>query len=86
MRFTADEATQDVGMAVTGITGINEQIRFINPSAELEGLFPYCDGGWAENPTVCPDSPAAPASGSDAAAVLAALAGVGLLASRRRSA
>lgn len=86
MRYTADEATQDVGMAVTGITGINEQIRFINPSSELEGLFPYCDGGWAENPTVCPDSPAAPASGSDAAAVLAALAGVGLLASRRRSA
>ncbi len=85
MRYTPGEATQDVGMAVTGITGIQEQIRFINPSTELEGLFPYCADGWAENPGSCPDGSSAPASSSDAGVVLAALGAVGLLAARRRS-
>lgn len=86
MRYNAEEATQDLGMAVTGITGINEQIRFINPSEELEGLFPYCESGWAENPGSCPDGAEPPASRSDAGAVLAAFGAVALLAARRRSA
>jgi hypothetical protein len=85
IRYTAEEATQDLGMAVSGITGINEQIRFINPTDELEGLFPYCAEGWAENPGSCPEGGAAPASRSDAGAVLAALGAVGLLAARRRA-
>lgn len=86
MRYTAAEATQDVGMAVTGITGINEQIRFINPSQELEGLFPYCETGWAENPGSCPDGVERPAARSDAGALLAAFGAVALLAARRRQA
>jgi hypothetical protein len=85
LRYAPEEATVDVGMAVTGITGINEQLRFIDPRSELEELFPYCDDGWAANPGSCPDDAPARGSSSGAGGVLVALGAVGLLAARRRA-
>jgi hypothetical protein len=84
LRYAPEEATQDVALAVTGITGINEQLKFIDPKPELEFLFPDCDDGWAENPGECP-ADAVPEESSSALGIVAATGALGtLLALRRR--
>ncbi|GDX81555.1 hypothetical protein LBMAG42_33660 [Deltaproteobacteria bacterium] len=83
LRYSPEEATQDVAMLVSGITGVNEQLRFVNPVAELEGLFPYCLDGWAANPGSCPDAPQE-SSAAGAGVLVAALTAGGVLAARRR--
>ncbi len=84
LRYSPDEATQDVVMAASGITGINEQLRYVDPVDELESLFPYCDSGWSTTPGSCPEggSPATAAVGPGA--LLLALGTLGVLTARRR--
>ncbi len=85
MRYTTEEATQDLQLYITGITDGEEQLKFISPNTELESLFPYCDTGWAEDPGTCPDAPmvscGTPSSRGSAGVLLASFA---LLRRRRR--
>ncbi|MFZ5480513.1 MAG: DUF2330 domain-containing protein [Myxococcota bacterium] len=61
MRYTPDQATQDVVLYETspggGDTGwgggTGEQIRYIDYVEELEYLFPVCGEGMVENPGTC---------------------------------
>ncbi len=79
MRYTPAQATEDLQLYVSGITGVKEQLKIIRRNPELEELFPYCDTGWAEDPGTCPDAPLvrsarAPSPQASAFALLAVLA------------
>lgn len=53
VRYTPEQATQDLALYFNGITGVKEQTRFIQYDHELEFLWPVCDLGFVENPGEC---------------------------------
>jgi hypothetical protein len=85
-RYAPDEATMDLALAVSGITGINEQLKYVDPLNEIEFLFPDCDEGWAENPGSCPDGGTAEESGSTAGFMVGGIGALGALVALRRRA
>jgi MYXO-CTERM domain-containing protein len=52
MRYTPDEATEDLTLSMSGLTE-QEQVRFIEPNAQLEWKFPVCGIGMVDNPGQC---------------------------------
>jgi hypothetical protein len=84
MRYTTEEATADLQLYVSGITGVDDQIKVISQLDELENLFPYCDTGWATNPTTCPDAPLLGGSCDMPAPQLSSMVLLGSLALLRR--
>ncbi len=78
LRYTAEQATQDVAMYGSGVLGQAEQIRYIQHADVLEGTFPVCGEGFVAEPAgtcLTPDR----ASVTGIAAVGAAWAPAGLL-------
>lgn len=76
MRYTRDTAPEDLVLYTSGITDVEEQLKFIEANPNLEFLFPYCDTGWEEDPGTCPDPPLLAVAGTTGGA----RAGAGLLA------
>lgn len=85
VRYAPEEATMDLVLNESGITGINEQLKYIDPKPELEALFPDCDEGFAENPGQCPADPVAEKSASALGMLAVAAALAGAVSFRRRS-
>lgn len=55
MRYTPDQATQDLVLYSSGITD-NTQQRYVQYAPYLEWEFPLCDGGWVvDDPGSCMD-------------------------------
>jgi len=84
MRYTTEEATQDLQLYVSGVTGGEEQLKYISQRHELESLFPYCEGGFAEDPGTCPDAPSSCGSRSATGSAGALLVSLAALRRRRR--
>lgn len=84
MRYTTEEATQDLQLYVSGVTGGEEQLKYISPRHEIESLFPYCDGGYAADPGTCPDAPSSCGSRSATGSAGALLVSLAALRRRRR--
>lgn len=74
----------DIGLAVSGVSGVNDQLQYINPLPELESLFPDCEAGYAESPGTCPSEPEISGQSAGVAAEVAAGTLVTLFALRRR--
>jgi MYXO-CTERM domain-containing protein len=53
VRYTAEAATEDLVLYETGEWGA-QQMRYIRYEKRLEGSFPVCGDGWAEDPKLCP--------------------------------
>jgi hypothetical protein len=98
MRYTPQQATQDLVLYASGITE-NAQQRYVRHEGYLEWEFPLCDGGWVESdPGSCmdegrgykqrmkywEDQGGSPAATARAGAVVGLLGLLGLLAARRR--
>ena len=55
MRYTPEQATEDLTLYVSGITNNNQQ-RYIQYASYLEALYPVCVTGWVEeDPGSCAD-------------------------------
>jgi MYXO-CTERM domain-containing protein len=54
VRYTPEQATQDLALYTSGITE-NTQQRYVLYAPYLEWEFPLCDGGWLNNPESCAD-------------------------------
>jgi len=52
MRYTPDEATQDIVFYLSGLRN-NTQARYILYFDQLEDRFPVCTEGWAPDPNTC---------------------------------
>lgn len=83
MRYTPEQATEDLTLYISGVTGVQEQIKVVSPLTQLEGLFPYCTNGWAEDPGECPDAPVFRSSRTLGAAPFGVLLLAALLRRRR---
>ncbi len=86
LRYSPEEATQDVALFSSGITGVTSQIRYIQANHDLEDLYPVCGEGFVEDPGTCFTPERVPLFGVGAAAplgVIGALAGLTALRRRR---
>lgn len=57
MRYTPEQATEDLTLYLNGITGAEQQVKVITGDEDLELFFPYCDRGWDPDPGECPGGP-----------------------------
>lgn len=89
VRYTPEQATQDLALYFNGISGVKDQTRYIEYNHDLEFLWPICDVGFVENPGECESvrgADANPITGCAAAlplGLLGVLAGVAGLRRRR---
>lgn len=51
LRYTPEQATQDVILYTTGETYVATQTRYINYSPEMESFFPVCGEGFVDPPS-----------------------------------
>lgn len=54
MRYTPQQATEDLTLYISGITE-NTQQRYISYASYLESLYPICVEGWSDDPGSCAD-------------------------------
>lgn len=76
VRYTPEQATQDLALYFNGIDGVKDQTRYIQYNRELEFLWPVCDVGFVEDPGECESvrgSDANPVTGCAAALPLGLL-------------
>ena len=57
MRYTPEQATQDISFYTSGITDDTQQ-RYVQYEPYLEDAFPICGVGWSEDPGSCKDESA----------------------------
>jgi hypothetical protein len=54
VRYTPEQATQDLVLYEVGDSAAMEQTRYIRYKEELEFLYPVCDEGFVDTPGECP--------------------------------
>jgi hypothetical protein len=89
VRYTPEQATQDLSLYFDGVAGERFQSRFIQYKHELEFLWPVCDQGFVADPGECESlrsGSASPITGLGMAAPIGVLGFfAGLISLRRRA-
>lgn len=84
VRYAPEEATQDLVLFASGITGVADQIRYIQSNPSLEDQYAVCGKGFVDNPGTCLDPDRDPILGLGAFAPVGALGVLGVVAMLRR--
>lgn len=84
VRYTPEQATADLALFESGITGVTDQIRYIQANTNLEDLYPVCGEGFRDNPGTCLNPERSSLLGISAFAPLGILGGLTSFALLRR--